>query len=104
MPLALSPAACLLCRRTEADPDICGDKREKYGLCAHVFCLVSCTGPLSSIAVGCPCHSLLISSLPLPQNFAMSNFLQGKRRVGFMGFHPRDIRLAVGRAAQKVRA
>uniref|UniRef100_A0A8C0UGR7 RING-type domain-containing protein n=1 Tax=Cyanistes caeruleus TaxID=156563 RepID=A0A8C0UGR7_CYACU len=35
------PAECLLCRRVEADPDICGDKQEKYGLCAHVFCLVS---------------------------------------------------------------
>uniref|UniRef100_A0A8U7M291 Uncharacterized protein n=1 Tax=Corvus moneduloides TaxID=1196302 RepID=A0A8U7M291_CORMO len=32
-------AACLLCRRTEADPDICGDKQEKHGLCAHIFCL-----------------------------------------------------------------
>ncbi|XP_068035227.1 PHD finger protein 7-like [Anomalospiza imberbis] len=31
--------ACMLCRRAEADPDMCGDKLEKYGLCAHVFCL-----------------------------------------------------------------
>uniref|UniRef100_A0A663ETZ3 PHD finger protein 7 n=1 Tax=Aquila chrysaetos chrysaetos TaxID=223781 RepID=A0A663ETZ3_AQUCH len=38
---ALSPPACLLCRRAEADPALCGDKLEKRGLCAHVFCLVS---------------------------------------------------------------
>ncbi|XP_054694673.1 PHD finger protein 7-like [Grus americana] len=31
--------ACMLCDRTEADPDICGRKLEKQGLCAHVFCL-----------------------------------------------------------------
>ncbi|XP_074909602.1 LOW QUALITY PROTEIN: uncharacterized protein LOC142042925 [Buteo buteo] len=36
---ALSPPACLLCRRAEADPALCGDKLEKRGLCAHVFCL-----------------------------------------------------------------
>uniref|UniRef100_A0A8U7P2J0 PHD-type domain-containing protein n=1 Tax=Corvus moneduloides TaxID=1196302 RepID=A0A8U7P2J0_CORMO len=72
VPLALSPAACLLCRRAEADPDICGDKREKHGLRAHVFCLVSCTGP--------------------PSN---------DNRTGLMGFRPRDIQLAVSRAAQK---
>uniref|UniRef100_A0A8C0UBN0 PHF7/G2E3-like PHD zinc finger domain-containing protein n=1 Tax=Cyanistes caeruleus TaxID=156563 RepID=A0A8C0UBN0_CYACU len=77
LPLALSPAECLLCRRVEADPDICGDKQEKYGLCAHVFCLVSGSG-----------HSLQHS----------------KKRVGLLGFLPRDIQLAVRRAAQKVRA
>uniref|UniRef100_A0A8C0UD25 PHD-type domain-containing protein n=1 Tax=Cyanistes caeruleus TaxID=156563 RepID=A0A8C0UD25_CYACU len=74
LPLALSPAECLLCRRVEADPDICGDKQEKYGLCAHVFCLVSGSG-----------HSLQHS----------------KKRVGLLGFLPRDIQLAVRRAAQK---
>ncbi|XP_052635112.1 PHD finger protein 7-like [Harpia harpyja] len=31
--------ACLLCRRAEADPALCGAKLEKQGLCAHVFCL-----------------------------------------------------------------
>ncbi|KAM9656741.1 LOW QUALITY PROTEIN: uncharacterized protein ACIBXB_008987 [Morphnus guianensis] len=36
---ALSPPACLLCRRAEADPALCGAKLEKQGLCAHVFCL-----------------------------------------------------------------
>ncbi|NXW25055.1 G2E3 ligase, partial [Circaetus pectoralis] len=30
---------CLLCRRAEADPAICGAKLEKQGLRAHVFCL-----------------------------------------------------------------
>ena len=104
VPLALSPAACLLCRRAEADPNICGDKREKHGLCAHVFCLVSCTGPPSSIAVGSPCHSLLISSSPFPQYFANLLSRKDDDRTGLMGFHPRDIQLAVSRAAQKVRA
>ncbi|XP_041345789.1 uncharacterized protein LOC121365558 [Pyrgilauda ruficollis] len=36
--------ACMLCRRVEADPDICGDKMEKCGLCAHVFCMVRGSG------------------------------------------------------------
>ncbi|XP_042635646.1 PHD finger protein 7-like [Catharus ustulatus] len=67
VPLALSPAACVLCHRTEADPDICGDKLEKFGLCAHVFCLYFAT--------------------LLPQ--------RGSERAGLMGFLPRDIRLAV---------
>uniref|UniRef100_A0A8C3MMV3 Uncharacterized protein n=1 Tax=Geospiza parvula TaxID=87175 RepID=A0A8C3MMV3_GEOPR len=44
VPLALSPAACMLCRRAEADPDMCGDKLQKGGLCAHVFCMVSGSG------------------------------------------------------------
>ncbi|NWV48259.1 PHF7 protein, partial [Daphoenositta chrysoptera] len=64
---------CVLCRRAEADPDICGHKREKYGLCAHVFCLC----------------------------FAMSLSRQENPRIGLMGFRPRDIQLAVSRAAQK---
>ncbi|XP_063268023.1 PHD finger protein 7-like [Prinia subflava] len=33
--------ACMLCHRTEADPDICGNKVEKFGLCAHTFCLAT---------------------------------------------------------------
>uniref|UniRef100_A0A8C3VH27 PHF7 protein n=1 Tax=Catharus ustulatus TaxID=91951 RepID=A0A8C3VH27_CATUS len=68
VPLALSPAACVLCHRTEADPDICGDKLEKFGLCAHYFATL------------------------LPQ--------RGSERAGLMGFLPRDIRLAVRRAAE----
>ncbi|KFO78037.1 PHD finger protein 7, partial [Cuculus canorus] len=35
---------CMLCRRVEADPDICGRKVEKEGLCAHVFCLFFANG------------------------------------------------------------
>ncbi|RLV61840.1 hypothetical protein DV515_00019978 [Chloebia gouldiae] len=66
----------MLCRRAEADPDICGDKLEKCGLCAHVFCLF----------------------------FATLLFPQENLRVGLMGFLPRDILIAVRRAAQKVRA
>uniref|UniRef100_A0A663DN59 RING-type domain-containing protein n=1 Tax=Aquila chrysaetos chrysaetos TaxID=223781 RepID=A0A663DN59_AQUCH len=38
---ALSPPACMLCRRAEADPAICGCKRATKGLCAHTYCLVS---------------------------------------------------------------
>ncbi|KAM4769439.1 PHD finger protein 7-like [Cyanocitta cristata] len=65
--------ACLLCRRAEADPDICGDKWEKHGLCAHVFCL----------------------------KFASLIFQQDNGRMGLKGFRPRDIQLAVSRAAQQ---
>uniref|UniRef100_A0A8U8BNK4 PHF7/G2E3-like PHD zinc finger domain-containing protein n=1 Tax=Geospiza parvula TaxID=87175 RepID=A0A8U8BNK4_GEOPR len=72
VPLALSPAACMLCRRAEADPDMCGDKLQKGGLCAHVFCMVSGSG----------------------QN----------HHVGLMGFLPRDLLIAVWRAAQKGQA
>ncbi|XP_049656057.1 PHD finger protein 7-like [Accipiter gentilis] len=31
--------ACMLCRRAEADPAICGCKRATKGLCAHTYCL-----------------------------------------------------------------
>uniref|UniRef100_A0A8D0F656 PHD finger protein 7-like n=1 Tax=Strix occidentalis caurina TaxID=311401 RepID=A0A8D0F656_STROC len=40
-PFSLSAPACVLCRRAEADPDICGPKRVKKGLCTHKYCLVS---------------------------------------------------------------
>ncbi|RLV62589.1 hypothetical protein DV515_00019152, partial [Chloebia gouldiae] len=63
----------MLCRRDEADLDICGDKLEKCGLCAHVFCLF----------------------------FATLLFRQENLRVGIMGFLPRDILITVRRAAQK---
>uniref|UniRef100_A0A663ESE4 Uncharacterized protein n=1 Tax=Aquila chrysaetos chrysaetos TaxID=223781 RepID=A0A663ESE4_AQUCH len=66
------PPACLLCRRAEADPALCGDKLEKRGLCAHVFCLVSYL------------------------------FQRGDREAGLMGFLPEDIRRTIARAAQKV--
>ena len=32
---------CMLCRRTEADTDICGYKRMKFKLCVHNYCQVS---------------------------------------------------------------
>ncbi|NWR13126.1 PHF7 protein, partial [Paradoxornis webbianus] len=64
---------CVLCRRAEADPDTCGDKQEKYRLCAHVFCLF----------------------------FATLLFRQDNEHVGLLGFLPRDIQRAVRRAAQK---
>nr|XP_054496315.1 PHD finger protein 7-like [Agelaius phoeniceus] len=66
-------AACMLCRRAEADPDMCGDKLEKGGLCAHVFCMLFAT---------------LLSR-------------QENHHVGLMGFLPRDLQIAVRRAAQK---
>ncbi|NWH55725.1 PHF7 protein, partial [Fregata magnificens] len=34
----------MLCRRAEADPDICGCKRAKKGLCAHTYCLFLASG------------------------------------------------------------
>ncbi|XP_071405754.1 PHD finger protein 7-like [Pithys albifrons albifrons] len=73
VPLTLSLSACLLCKRSEADPDICGKKLERCGLCAHMFCLF----------------------------FATLLHQQGNERVGFLGFLPKDILLAVHRLAQK---
>nr|XP_041573824.1 PHD finger protein 7-like [Taeniopygia guttata] len=64
---------CMLCRRAEADPDICGDKLEKDGLCAHLYCLI----------------------------FATLLFRQENKHVGLMGFLPQDIQIAVRRVAQK---
>ncbi|XP_039243809.1 PHD finger protein 7-like isoform X3 [Pipra filicauda] len=63
---------CLLCRRSDADLDICGDKIQKHGICAHVFCLY----------------------------FASILDQQENERVGLQGFLPRDILHAVKRAAQ----
>ncbi|KAM7001007.1 PHD finger protein 7-like [Passerculus sandwichensis] len=65
--------ACMLCRRAEADPDMCGDKLQKGGLCAHVFCMF----------------------------FATLLFQQETDRGGLMHFLPRDLLIAVRRAAQK---
>ncbi|XP_058701184.1 PHD finger protein 7-like [Poecile atricapillus] len=65
--------SCVLCRRVEADPDTCGNRREKYGICAHMFCLYFAT--------------LLVR--------------QEKKRVGLLGYLPEDIKCAVRRAAQK---
>lgn len=41
VPFALSPPACMLCGRADADPNICGPIHKRNGLCAHTFCLVS---------------------------------------------------------------
>ncbi|XP_049682986.1 PHD finger protein 7-like [Accipiter gentilis] len=65
--------ACLLCRRAEADPGLCGDKVEKRGLCAHVFCL----------------------------RFASGLSRRGAREAGLVGFLPEDIQRTVAWAAQK---
>ncbi|XP_032555429.1 PHD finger protein 7-like isoform X4 [Chiroxiphia lanceolata] len=64
--------ACLLCQQSEADPDICGHKIQRNGICAHVFCLY----------------------------FASLLDQQENERVGLQGFLPRDILHAVNRAAQ----
>uniref|UniRef100_A0A8C2Y5A8 RING-type domain-containing protein n=1 Tax=Coturnix japonica TaxID=93934 RepID=A0A8C2Y5A8_COTJA len=39
--LSPSSAVCVLCRRTQVNPDICGETFTSGGLCAHQFCLVS---------------------------------------------------------------
>ncbi|XP_054142489.1 PHD finger protein 7-like [Melozone crissalis] len=65
--------ACMLCRRAEADPDMCGDKLQKGGLCAHVFCMF----------------------------FATLLFQQEPDRGGLIDFLPRDLLIAVRQAAQK---
>ncbi|NXU90111.1 PHF7 protein, partial [Xiphorhynchus elegans] len=65
--------ACQLCQRSEADPNICGEKLERYGLCAHVFCLF----------------------------FANHLFPQRNKRAGFLGLLPKDIQYTIDQAAQK---
>ncbi|XP_065543952.1 PHD finger protein 7-like [Lathamus discolor] len=32
--------ACMLCHRSDADPDICGPIADYQGICAHLFCLL----------------------------------------------------------------
>ncbi|NWT48199.1 PHF7 protein, partial [Chroicocephalus maculipennis] len=65
--------ACMLCRRADADPDICGRKLEKQGLCLHEFCL-----------------------------FFANNLRQHRvEELGLLGFLPEDIRRTVDWAAQK---
>ncbi|XP_054134539.1 PHD finger protein 7-like [Melozone crissalis] len=66
--------ACMLCRRAEADPDMCGAKLQKGGLCAHAFCMF----------------------------FATLLFHPETDRGGLMDFLPRDLLIAVRRAAQKI--
>ncbi|XP_063204124.1 PHD finger protein 7 isoform X2 [Chroicocephalus ridibundus] len=73
VPFALSPPACMLCRRAEADPDICGRKLQKHGLCAHEFCLFFANGLCQ--------HRV--------------------EELGLLGFLPEDIRRTVDWAAQK---
>ncbi|XP_042657557.1 PHD finger protein 7-like [Tyto alba] len=65
--------ACMLCGRAEADPDIYGEKLQKQGICAHVFCLF----------------------------FANGLVRQQVNNVGLMGFPLEDIRCTVEHAAQK---
>lgn len=62
---ALSPPACILCRRKEADPDMCGPKVNYLWINAHLFCLVSPSGGGFIFATHLPCHMPLICSLSL---------------------------------------
>ncbi|NXW53123.1 PHF7 protein, partial [Eurystomus gularis] len=64
---------CMLCRRAEADPELCGDLQEQKGLCVHVFCLF----------------------------FANGLFRQPRRQGGLVGFLPEDVRETIWKAAQK---
>ncbi|PKU30665.1 phd finger protein hypothetical protein [Limosa lapponica baueri] len=63
----------MLCRQVEADPDTCGHKLEKQGLCAHEFCLF----------------------------FANKLCQQQVEELGLMGFLPEDIQRTINWAAQK---
>ncbi|XP_042655822.1 PHD finger protein 7-like [Tyto alba] len=63
----------MLCGRAEADPDICGYKLQKLGLCAHLFCLF----------------------------FANELFQEQVNNVGLMGFPLEDILHTVEHAAQQ---
>ncbi|XP_068766654.1 PHD finger protein 7-like [Struthio camelus] len=65
--------ACMLCRRADANADICGPKHEKGGLCVHENCL------------------FLASWL----------FQRGSRQEGICGFMPVDIKWKIKSAAQK---
>ncbi|XP_074458356.1 E3 ubiquitin-protein ligase PHF7-like [Larus michahellis] len=77
--------ACMLCRRAEADPGICGRKLQKHGLCAHEFCL---SLPRSAH------HLLLFYSL----QFFANGLLQPGRRDGVC---PQDVRRTIKRAEEK---
>lgn len=52
---ALSSAACVLCRRADVNPDICGRTFAESDLCVHEFCLVSSSpqGLLPASCQGC---------------------------------------------------
>ncbi|NWQ72696.1 PHF7 protein, partial [Neopipo cinnamomea] len=70
--------ACLLCQRSEADPDICGEKLQIHGLCAHEFCLVSCSMCSLHFLTGGSCHSLLISACHFSDTFLPATFLTAR--------------------------
>ncbi|NXK27347.1 PHF7 protein, partial [Arenaria interpres] len=64
---------CVLCCRVEADPDTCGHKLERGGICAHEFCLF----------------------------FANKLCQQQVEELGLKGFLPEDIKYTINCAAQK---
>uniref|UniRef100_A0A8D0EVB8 PHD-type domain-containing protein n=1 Tax=Strix occidentalis caurina TaxID=311401 RepID=A0A8D0EVB8_STROC len=78
---ALSPPACVLCGRAEADLDLWGKKIEREEFCAHLFCL------------------LLLSSLL--QLYASKIFYWQDEESGLQAVLPEDIHCTVVRAAQK---
>ncbi|KAK4808262.1 hypothetical protein QYF61_020743, partial [Mycteria americana] len=77
----------MLCRRAEADPDICGCKTAKKGLCAHTYCL---GWPL-------PCRPNEPLAFSALQFLASGLFPQESRN----GFLIEDTRRAIQEAAQK---
>jgi len=67
---ALSSPVCMLCRRADVDPNICGRTFAESDLCVHEFCLVSSNpqGLLPASCQGC--------SLPLcPNEILLCSFL-----------------------------
>ncbi|NXI64599.1 G2E3 ligase, partial [Anseranas semipalmata] len=65
--------ACMLCRRADADLDICGYIHETNGVCAHAFCML----------------------------FANGLSRQGNIQEGIAGFLLEDVRHAIMQADQK---
>ncbi|KAM8995096.1 uncharacterized protein PRD47_013806 [Ara ararauna] len=96
----LSHPACVLCRRAEADPDLCGPKLHHRGIGAHHFCLVSSWGAGFIFATHLPCHMPLISSLSLLQLFASELPREDTEQEGEIRFSAMDIQRAVEQAAQ----
>ncbi|NXG03342.1 PHF7 protein, partial [Sakesphorus luctuosus] len=74
---------CQLCHRSEADPQICGEKLQGYGLCIHEFCLLSSS----------------MGSLQLSNGHSLPH--REDDLVGLLGFLLSDIRVLVNQARRK---
>ncbi|XP_017695021.1 PREDICTED: uncharacterized protein LOC108509916 isoform X3 [Lepidothrix coronata] len=93
--------ACLLCQRSEADPDICGQKSFVLGLCVHKFCLVSCSAGSLHFLTGSPYHSLLISECVFLQFFVSNSPDCPVQRLEDWDIDKREIPDIVSQAAQQ---